>query len=212
MVKISGNHSLLLNTSIPIVVQAKCLGYQLNKSLSAKTTIEENIAKARRQFFALGSTGCYIGHSNPLTARVIVETCVTPTLLYGAENWILDDVSLNLLEGFQAEIGRHILRLSRFHSCYSYSVLLALSWPSMKARAPEVDNIASRTFRTLASQDVYSIGIVQQCLSLDSKVGTQSVTTLLNNTAHLKAMLKETKKEVLLKDEARTHQEAAQHQ
>ena len=147
---------------------------------------------------------------------------MTPTLLYGAENWILDDVSLNLLEGFQAEIGRRILRLSRFHS--RYSVLLALSWHSMKARvliiklgylchliSPEVDNIASRT-RTLTSQDVYSIGIVQQCLSFDSKVGTQSVATLLNNTDHLKAMLKETKKEILLKDKARTHQEAAQHQ
>ena len=78
--------------------------------------------------------------------------------------------------------------------------------------SPEVDNIASRTFRTLASEDVYSIGIVQQCLSLDSKVGTQSVVTLLNNTDHLNAMLKETKKEVLLKDKAQTHQEAAQHQ
>ena len=59
---------------------------------------------------------------------------------------------------------------------------------------------------------MYSIGIVQQCLSFDSKVGTQSVATLLNNTDHLKAMLKETKKEILLKDKARTHQEAAQHQ
>ena len=138
VVKISRNHSsadnslMLLNTSLPIVAQAKCLGYQWNKSLSAKTAVEENIAKARRQFFALGSTGCYLGHSNLLTARVIVETCVTPTLLYAAENWILDDVSHNLLEGFQAEIGRRILRLSRFHS--HYSVLLALLWPTMKAR------------------------------------------------------------------------------
>ena len=66
VVKSSRNHSsadnslMLLNTSIPIVAQVKCLGYQWNKSLSAKTAVEKNIAKACRQFFALGSTGCYI--------------------------------------------------------------------------------------------------------------------------------------------------------
>ena len=56
-----------------------------------------NIARARRQLFALGATGCYLRHSNSLTARIVVETCVMPTLLYSAENWILDDTSLNLL-------------------------------------------------------------------------------------------------------------------
>jgi hypothetical protein len=34
-----------------------------------------------------------------------METCVIPTLLYGAENWILDKVCLELLESFQAEVG-----------------------------------------------------------------------------------------------------------
>ena len=109
-----------------------------------------------------------------------------PTLLYGAENWILDDTSFKRLEKFQAEIRRRILRLSRFHS--QYFVLLALSWSSMEARnlnlkleflfcllSSEDDNIASSAFHTLASQDVYSLGIVQQCIMLDSKIGTQSV-------------------------------------
>ena len=46
VVKISRNHSsadnslMLLNTSIPIVAQAKCLGYQWNKSMPAKTVVE----------------------------------------------------------------------------------------------------------------------------------------------------------------------------
>ena len=106
----------LLNPTVQIIPEAKCLGYLWNKSLSARPAVEHNIAKACRQFFALGSTGCYLGQSNPLTARTVVETCVLPTLCYGAENWILDDISLDLLNRFQSELGKRILRLSKFHS------------------------------------------------------------------------------------------------
>ena len=91
--------------------------------------MKDNIARARRQFFALGSTGCYLGHSNPLTAISVVESCVFPTLLYGAENWILNEEAIKLLENFQAEIGRRILRLSKRHSrlsAFSTSPVLAL--------------------------------------------------------------------------------------
>ena len=41
---------------------------------------------------------------------------------YVGENWILDEVFMNLLEKFQAELGRRILKVSRFHS--RLSVLL----------------------------------------------------------------------------------------
>ena len=73
-----------------------------------------------------------VGHSNPLSAREVFETCVIPTLLYGAENWILDDGCLELLERFQAEIGRRILKLSRYHS--GLAVRIGLSLPSMTSR------------------------------------------------------------------------------
>ena len=212
----------LSNISVPITVQTKCLGYMWSKSLSARAAVENNIARACRQFFALESTCSYLGHSNPLSARIVVETCVIPTLLYGAENWILVDTSLNLLEMFQAVIGRRILRLSRFHS--QYSVLVAMSWPSMVTRtlklklgflfyllASEDDNIASSTFHTLASQDVYSLGIVQQCFMLDSKIGTQSVATILNTKIHSKTLLKGIKKDIMIKDKERTLQEVALH-
>ncbi len=81
------------------VQNTKCLGYQWSKSLSARVAVEENFTKARRQFLVLGSSGCYLGPSNPLTASAIV---VTPTLLRGAENWIIDNTSLHFLERFQA--------------------------------------------------------------------------------------------------------------
>ena len=128
----------------------------------------------------------------PSHCKTTFETCVLSTLLYGAENWILDDVSLNHLEGFQAEIRRLILQLSRFHS--RFSVLLGLSWSSMPARVLmlklgflhsllfyECDDLASQTFHTLASQDIYSIRIVLQYLSLESKLGTKSVATIINS-------------------------------
>ena len=213
----------LMESSISILPQAKYLRYIWDRSLSAKSAVKDNISRARKLFFALGSTGCYLGRSNVLTAKAIVETCMLPTLLYGAENWILNDESLRLLESFQAEIGRRILRLSKRHS--QLSVLLAFSWPSMKARilcqklsflcrilSSENDIIATRMLPTLASQDVYRLGIVQQCIALDSKLGTDSVSVVLNNVDDPKLLLKEVKNSVLLKDKRLTHQTSAQHQ
>ena len=136
VVKISRNPTLnnetvnLSNLSVPITPQGRCLGYMWSESQSAGVAVENNIARAHRQFFALGSTGCYLGHTNTFTARIVVETCEMPTLLYGVENWILDHTSFNLLEKFQAEIGIRILRISRFHSQFSvllYSHVLALN-------------------------------------------------------------------------------------
>ena len=88
----------LLGSSICVADEAKCLGYTWNSTLNARSSVRENIHKARKSFFSLGSTGCFLGHSSPLTAKTIVETCVFPILLYGAENWILNDECLRLLE------------------------------------------------------------------------------------------------------------------
>ena len=44
--------------------------------------IVENIAKARRDFFAYGSFGAFHGDLNPLSARGIVEVCVMSVLLF----------------------------------------------------------------------------------------------------------------------------------
>ena len=86
-------------------------------------------------------------------------------MLYGAENRILDEASLNLLEGFQAELGRRFLKFSKYNT--RLSTLIGLSWPTMKVRllkqklrilgkllSDERDNIATRIFLTIASQNV----------------------------------------------------------
>ena len=93
--------------------------------------VEENIARARRCFFARGSLGNFHGKLNPLSGKSIFETCVLPVLLYGCENWLLSDSDYLKLERFQTEIGRRILRLGSFHA---NEAVLGLDLPSMKAR------------------------------------------------------------------------------
>ena len=40
-----------------------------------------------------------------------------PTLLYGAESWILNTTLLMELESFQGEVGKRILQLPKFAAC-----------------------------------------------------------------------------------------------
>ena len=216
-------HLSLFDSNIPTLPQAKCLGFLWSNTLSAKPGIEHNINKARKQFFALGSSGCFLGYSNPLSAREIVESCVIPVLLYGAENWIIDETSLNLLERFQAELGRRILKLSKHHSMLS--TLIRLSWPTMKARvlsqklrflgkllSQDRDNIATRTFRTIASNNIYNISIVEQCIFLDSTLGTNSTAYVLSNTDTVGAAVKKQLKSIKSADMLSILENAANHQ
>ena len=147
------------------------------------------------------------------------EQCVIPTLLYGAENWILNDRCLELLEYFQAEIGRRILKLSRYHS--SLSVRIGLALPSVTSRilklklnylqkllSSEDDSIATATFRIIASQNVYNLSLVKQCIFLDAKNKTRCTAQILSNTSNfreLKKSIKSQDKQCLV-DEACKHQ------
>ena len=72
------------------------------------------------------------GKLNPLTGRSLFETVVVPTLLYGCETWILSESHLATLESCQAEIGKRILGVSKFHS--NLSTLIGLHWPSVRSR------------------------------------------------------------------------------
>ena len=79
---------------------AWCLGYLWNHDLSAKPSIEYNIMKARKSFFAYGSMGVFQGDHSPLSGRSVEETCILPILLYGAENWCLSQNSIQALDSF----------------------------------------------------------------------------------------------------------------
>ena len=108
----------------PTKHHAKCLGYWWCWDLSDTTAIEEAIMKARRAFFAFGAMEAFHGKLNPISGRMIFDTCVIPILLYVSKNWILTASLFDRLEAFQGEIGRRILKLSKFHSTLS-----TLKWP-----------------------------------------------------------------------------------
>ena len=155
--------------SLPVEKSVKCLGVWWDTtSLSSRMSVTERIQKARAAFFAHGQLGAFHGLLNPLSSRSIIESCILPVLLYGSETWVLNSSLLNLLESFQAELGRRILKLPKFAS--NTVPLLVLNWPSMCARLLcnklsflfRVCNGGSTTqvFRTIAVSDVTSMSIV----------------------------------------------------
>ena len=101
--------------SVSSTATAKCLGTIWSHNMSPKFSIENNINKARRAFFGLGSLGIFHGKQNPLTSSEVFEVCVLSVCLYGCENWLLTEPLLLTLEAFQAEIGKRILNLPKHH-------------------------------------------------------------------------------------------------
>ena len=93
-------------------------------------SVEECVHKARRAF--LICSGVYWGFSNPLSGHSLFETFVVPIMLYGCKTWIFSESHLHTLESFQAEIGKRILEISKYHS--NTGTLMGLHWPSVKAR------------------------------------------------------------------------------
>ena len=152
----------------PLTTSAKCLGALWSPNLSCTKWIEDNIKKA---FFARGS-GVFHGTLNPLSSKSIIEHCVLPCLLFGAETWILNSTLLQKLESFQAELAKRILRLPK---CTSNNTShIALQWPSMHARILIIKlcfmlkvinsdhSRSTRLFRSLAVSDVESLIITRQ--------------------------------------------------
>ena len=118
--------------SVSSTATAKCLGTIWSHNMSPTFSIENNINKARRAFFGLGSLGIFHGKQNPLTSSEVFEVCVLSVCLYGCENWLLTEPLLLTLEAFQAEIGKRILNLPKHHS--NLIPLIALRWPTMRYR------------------------------------------------------------------------------
>ena len=190
---------------------AKCLGYWWHTNLSPAKAIEENIGKSRKAFFALGSIGAYQGALNPLSGRSLFSTFALPILLYGCENWILTDSLVATLEKFQAEIGRCILRLSKFHS--ELCVIIALRWPRIrvcillrklsflvKLLQSTNGKLSSCVFHTLATEGVSKISLIEQCQQLESEFGTSFLAKCLNNPGNADSIIHEAKKVLISRD------------
>ena len=190
---------------------AKCLGVWWQYNLSASRAVHENVSKARKAFFALGNIGAFHRSLNPLSGRSIFETCIIPILLYGSETWLLDSSTIKVLESFQCEIGRRILRLPKHHS--KTVVRLGLQWPSVSTRilirkltflakllSSTDDKISGRIFTSLAIVDVYNVGIVQQCRMLEADVSTNVLALCLQNPTDAPSIVKSMRKEIIQSD------------
>ena len=83
-------------------------------------------------------------------------------------------------------MGRRILALSRFHS--DLAPIVGLRLPSIKARVlirklsflaklltSDGNELSARVFRTLVTDSVYNISLVQQCRWLENELGIDSV-------------------------------------
>ena len=102
---VDSTHILAGDLQFPLTTSARCLGAWWSPNQICKKWVEENIKKARRAFFSRGS-GIFHGTLNPLSSKSIVEHCVLPCLLFGAETWILNTTLLLKLESFQAELAK----------------------------------------------------------------------------------------------------------
>ncbi len=109
---------------------AKCLGVWWQSNLSPAKSVDENILKARRAYFALGSIDAFQGSLNSLSGHSIFSIFILPVLLYRCETWILTEPLLKKLEHFQAELGKRILCLLKHHA--DDSRLLGLHWSRLR--------------------------------------------------------------------------------
>ena len=79
----------------------------------ASRSVEENIMRAHKSFFHYGSLGAFQGDLSPLLTRPIIETCVTPILVFGSENWTVSGGILEQLESFLGELAKRALKWHR---------------------------------------------------------------------------------------------------
>ena len=172
--------------SIQTVPSLKYLGVWIQQDMSSCKSIEDNIAKARRAFFATGLLGSFPGKCNPLTGRSIFEIFVIPVLLYGCESWVLTPPLMGKLEKFQSEIGKRILRLSKYHN--NLAPLIGLHLPSIKVRVllrklsflaklleRNDQSISARVLRTLSVDNMYDISLIDQCNTLLNDLGISTI-------------------------------------
>ena len=212
---------IIHNSTVTVKKKAKCLGVWWTQNLSSDVSISENINKARRAFFALGSIGAYQGSLNPLTASSLFSTYVLPILLFGCEVWYVTTSLNDLLNQFQAEIGKRILRLPRSHS--NIATRLALHWPSLKvlilcrklsflAHLLTSDSGCQsvRLLRTL-SDNAYNISLIQQCRDLEADYGTDFLHQCLLHPDDAPSIVKDAKRTLLPLDWDLTCQAANSH-
>ena len=157
----------------------------------------ENIKKARRAFFGYGSLGVFQGSLNPLSSASVIECCVLPVLLYGAENWILTSVLLDTLEKFQGELAKRVLRWPRHHS--NTAAVVALGLESVKSRVlglklgflQRVLDGGAELVVESCEEGVSSLCLVKECEDLEEMCEVKYCRRILDGVEHWGTEMKE---------------------
>ena len=167
---------------------ATCLGYQWKDDLSSSRAIQIRVQKARKAYFQYGSIYAFQGKLSPVSCCSIVETCVLPVLLYGVENWVLSPESIRMLDSFQGEIAKRILRLPKWYS--NTAAIVALGWNSLhyvctirKLRflhrvMTNQESICHRAFSAMVD-DVESLSLVRECRELELRYNSTFTSAIL---------------------------------
>ena len=72
------------------------------------------------------------GDINPLSTKSVIDTCVMPVLLYGCDNWILTEKSVQLLESFLGWMAKRALKWPQHLS--TTAALVSLGMETVKSR------------------------------------------------------------------------------
>ena len=124
-----------------------------------------------------------------------------------------------MLESFQAELAKRILKLPKFAS--NNVSRMALQWPSIRARVlcsklhfltkvmSNEDSLSSRVFRSLAASDVESLQLVRQCRFLESTFETSYTSSVLSSPDSVQ--IAQVKKEIIQLDFSNLLDAAATH-
>ena len=200
-----------LGKDIPVKETARCLGYLWKQNLSSLPMIEDRIQKARKAYFQFGSIYAFQGSLSPVSTSSIVQWCVLPILLYGVENWIMSDESIEKLERFQGEMAKRILQLPKWYS--NKVACTALGWNSihslctirklrflLRAKTNE-ESICYRTFSALVD-DIEGLCLVRECRELEERYKSNFTTQVLEATEYQEGVciLKEAEELITKKD------------
>ena len=169
-------------TVLPASGSAKCLGYQWNHDLSAKPAVEYNVNKARKAFLHMVA-GLFQGDFSPLAGRSMVDMCILPILLYGAENWCLSPGSLHVLDSFLGEVSKRLLKLPQWYcntparivtgqrSAGALCLVRKLNYLAKVTAEGNNELLGAQTMKSL-SDNVNSICLVRECRDLEQQFGT----------------------------------------
>ena len=205
----SNNSATVDGCFMPVGDVGKCLGFWWKRDLFATKCVDENIRKARKAFFGYGSIGAFQGSLSPISSVSVIETCVLPALLYGAENWILTPVLVDRLESFQGELAKRILCWPKHHS--NTAATLAVGLHSVKsivleAKLSFLQKILDRGSECVSGRVVEAMEgrledlcLVKECRELEEAFGVKLTDSIISEDERwgpvMKTMLRQKDRE-----------------